>query len=128
MVTAANPAQRGVLRESRVRRDALGRPIVHDDLIFDPARVTTVAPVTGTTTFVGLYVSAPVPAGGVARTRTWYTPGGRIRRVDAPGDASTLFIHRFAAQGQLDRIALPAGHSVGFTYDSLGRVRAERTP
>jgi YD repeat-containing protein len=116
-VTAANPSQRGVLRETRVRRDASGRPVVSDDLIFDPAAVTTVAPVTGTSTFAGLYASAAVSAGGVVRTRTWYTPGGRISRVDAPGNASTLFIHRFAAQGQLDRIELPAGHSVGFTYD-----------
>lgn len=115
-VTPADPFRRGVLRETRVRRDASGRAVVSDDLIFDPAIITTVVSVTTTTSYTGLFASTG-GVGRVARTRTWYTPGGRISRVDAPGGASTRFFHRFAAQGLLDRIELPAGHSVGFTYD-----------
>jgi YD repeat-containing protein len=115
-VTPANPFRLGVLRETRMRRDASGRAVVSDELIFDPTIIGTVVSVTSTTSYTGLFASTG-GSGRVARTRTWYTPGGRISRVDAPGGASTRFFHRFAAQGQLDRIELPAGHSVGFTYD-----------
>lgn len=121
---APAPAIR-VLRESHFRFDRHGRVIVRRDLVFDPATRPSVTPVSTSATYQRLF-STQYAGQPAAVTRTWFTPGGRVERLEAPAGGITTRRYRFDDWGQLDRVDLPGGHRVDFEYDGT-LVRVKRT-
>ncbi|WP_298918825.1 RHS repeat-associated core domain-containing protein [uncultured Roseobacter sp.] len=101
----ARPTQLGgstvtrVLREIVFTVDANHQPIVRKHKIFDPRQ------------------RPAITAGGGTDwvEQTWFTPGGRLQRQRDPAGNDVDF--KWNPQSRLEKVTLPGGHSLAYSYD-----------